>query len=50
VQGIPAHWSTRYYDEKLAFYQQQDHLRRARRQKLARQPKAPADSLAPARR
>ena len=47
LQAVPFPWSTRFYDEELAFYQQQDHLRRARREQRARQPQP--DSLAPAR-
>lgn len=38
VQAIPL-WRTTFYDEEMTFYQQQDHLRRARRQQLAQPPR-----------
>ena len=54
MQTLPYSWDTRPYDAEMAFYQQQDHLRRQRRTLLAQPPKPPqqpkADSLAPAPR
>lgn len=41
AQTLPGAWNIRPYDEEMAFYQQQDHIRRARRARVARQPQAP---------